>query len=81
MTEWKGEERRIESITMDKIENCVYRALAKFKKEEKEEEKEAFRLHQAECSAFQSNKVVKWLIGLPIISTIVIISHYYLTKK
>lgn len=81
MTGWKGEERRIESITMDKIENCVYRALAKFKKEEKQEEVESFRLHQAECPAFQGHKLVKWLVGLPVISTIIIIVFSYWFKK
>lgn len=81
MTEWQGDERRSDHVTMDKIENCVYKAIAKFKKEEKEEEKESFRLHQAECPAFQSSKTVKWLLSLPIISTVLVIGHHYLTKK
>lgn len=81
MTERQGDERRIESITMDKIENCVYRALAKFKEKEKEEEIESFRLHQAECPAFQSSKTVKWLISLPLISTVITVCFYYFGKN
>lgn len=77
------EERRVDHIiiSMDKIENCVYKALAKYKKEEKLEELESFRLHQAECPAYQSGKTVKWLISLPVISTIVTVVVYYLSKK
>lgn len=80
MTQWDGNERRIETITMDKIENCVYKALAKFKKEEKQEAEENLRLHQAECPAFQGQKLVKWFVSLPIISTIAIVVFHYFTK-
>ena len=79
--QWQGDARRVDHITMAEIENCVYRALAKFKKEEKLEEEESFRLHQAECPAYQSSKTVKWLISLPIISTIITVVIYYIGKK
>ena len=79
--QWQGDARRVDHITMAEIENCVYRALAKFKKEEKLEEEESFRLHQAECPAYQSSKTVKWLISLPIISTIITVVIYYISKK
>lgn len=79
--EWGGNDRRANSITMDKIENCVYKALNKFKKEEKQEAEENFRLHQAECPAFQSNRTVKWLISLPVIATAITIAAHYFNKK
>lgn len=47
------------------------------KKTEKEED---FRLHRAECPAFQSNKIIKWLISLPVISTAITLVFYYLKK-
>lgn len=85
MTVWNGEEKRksgIKSeINSDILENCVYKAWAKIKKEEKEEEREAFRLHQAECPAFQGQKLVKWLVGLPVISTIAIVVFHYFFKN
>ena len=74
-------ERRRDSISMAEIENCVYRALAKYRKDEKLEEEESFRLHRAECPALQSSKLVKWLISLPFISSIAIVVYYYFSKK
>ena len=73
-------ERRRDSISMAEIENCVYRALAKYKKDEKLEEEESFRLHRAECPALQSSRIVKWLIGLPVISSIIIVVYYCFKK-
>ena len=79
--QWQGDERRSNHVTMAEIENCVYKALSKYKKDEKLEEIESFRLHQAECPAFQSSRIVKWLISLPIISTIITVVVYYLGRN
>jgi len=75
------EERRKNAITIDTLESCLFKALEKYSEKLKEKEAESFRLHQAECPAFQGHKTAKWLISLPIISTAVVIIHSYLGKK
>lgn len=78
---YKEEERRYNAITIDTLEACLFKALEKFRDKQKEEEVESFRLHQAECPAFQGQKTLKWLVSLPIISTAVVILHNYMSKK
>lgn len=75
------EERRRGQITIDTLESCLFKALEKYSEKLKAEEVESFRLHQAECPAFQSQKTLKWLVSLPIISTAVVIIHSYMSKK
>ena len=82
MTEsFDGNERRQHAITIDTLEACLFKALEKFKEKQKEEEEESFRLHQAECPAYQGQKTLKWFVSLPIISTAVILVHNYMSKK
>lgn len=75
------EERRHNTITIDTLESCLFKALERYSEKLKEQESESFRLHQAECPAFQGHKTAKWFISLPIISTAVVILHSYLGKK
>ena len=82
MTEpWDETERRHNTITIDTLEACLFKALEKFREKQKEEKSESFRLHQAECPAYQGQKTLRWFASLPIISTAAILVYNYMSKK